>query len=67
MNEPTIADLAPRTRVAIADGGALQGERGRVVEVFGDGVFVELEDAPMTVFVGWWKDVQIIGPPEPAE
>lgn len=41
--------------VAIADGGPLQGERGRVVALEGDTVVVEIR-----VRVEWWKDVQLI-------
>lgn len=41
--------------VAIADGSPLQGERGRVVELEGDAVIVEVR-----VRVAWWKDVQLL-------
>jgi len=43
--------------VAIADGSPLQGERGRVVELDGDTVVVEVR-----VRVAWWKDVQLLEP-----
>jgi len=55
--------------VAIADGSAWQGERGRVVAINGASVTVEVMAdmianrrvvgrVPTLVRVAWWKDVQ---------